>query len=66
MGMFKSTSPSKVGGGSQYFTMEPAYTTKFWKSYGSDKTGGKMGKMPADPGMSEQRNSKKSGNCPFC
>ena len=66
MSIFKnSTSPSKVSGESMWTPQQKGDTSKFWGSFSGEK-GMKTGKMPKNPGMDEQRNSKKSTGCPFC
>jgi hypothetical protein len=66
MSLFKnSTSPGSVGGSSMWFPQQKGDTSKWWSSFSGEK-GAKMGKMPKNPGMDEQRNSKKKHDCPFC
>jgi hypothetical protein len=67
MSLFKNaTSPSKVGGHSMWYPQEKGDTAKMWGSWDKRASMSNMGKMPRNPGMDEQRNSRKKHDCPFC
>jgi hypothetical protein len=66
MSIFKnSTSPSKVSGSSMWYPQEKGDTAHMWGGWDRGAMT-KMGGPGKNPGMSEQRNSRKKHNCPFC